>query len=374
MEIAFCLFKYFPFGGLQRDFMNIALECQSRGHTIRVYCTQWQGSKPEGFTLITLPKKGLSNHARLRNFDIQVNRHLKQHPADRVVGFTKMHGLDFYYAAEGCNAEKGASEKGPFYRMMSRHKTHILLESAVFHQRHHTEILTLAPQQHIDFKKHYGTSDQRFHMLPPGISLQLKYHHADDQSRQSFRQQHAIPQDHLLLLQVGSDFKRKGVDRSLSAIAHLPPILRDKVTYFVVGQDDPAPFNASIEKYGLTAQVRFFPGRDDIPEFMHSADLLLHPAYHEAAGIVILEALAAGLPVLVTENCGYAFHVKNSGAGDVCQIPYRQENFDHMLESALSNKETLRSWAEKARYFSDHSDIYSLPQRAADLITAERID
>ena len=37
MQLAFVLYKYFPFGGLQRDFMRIALECQKRGHQIRVY-------------------------------------------------------------------------------------------------------------------------------------------------------------------------------------------------------------------------------------------------------------------------------------------------------------------------------------------------
>ena len=37
MQLAFCLYKFFPFGGLQRDFLRIALACQARGHAIRVY-------------------------------------------------------------------------------------------------------------------------------------------------------------------------------------------------------------------------------------------------------------------------------------------------------------------------------------------------
>ena len=41
MQLAFVLYKYFPFGGLQRDFMRIALECQQRGHKIRVYTLIW---------------------------------------------------------------------------------------------------------------------------------------------------------------------------------------------------------------------------------------------------------------------------------------------------------------------------------------------
>ena len=49
MQLAFVFYKYFPFGGLQRDFMRIALECQARGHAIRVYTPIWEGEVPAGF-------------------------------------------------------------------------------------------------------------------------------------------------------------------------------------------------------------------------------------------------------------------------------------------------------------------------------------
>jgi hypothetical protein len=46
MQLAFCLYKYFPHGGLQRDFMRIAFACQARGHAIRVYTLEWRGEVP----------------------------------------------------------------------------------------------------------------------------------------------------------------------------------------------------------------------------------------------------------------------------------------------------------------------------------------
>ena len=49
MQLAFCLYKYFPFGGLQRDFLRIALACQARGNAIRVYVLEWEGDIPAGF-------------------------------------------------------------------------------------------------------------------------------------------------------------------------------------------------------------------------------------------------------------------------------------------------------------------------------------
>ena len=48
--IAFCLFKYFPYGGLQRDFLRIALETQARGFNIRVYTLEWEGDLPAGYS------------------------------------------------------------------------------------------------------------------------------------------------------------------------------------------------------------------------------------------------------------------------------------------------------------------------------------
>ena len=49
LNLAFCLFKYFPFGGLQVDFMQISKICLDRGHKVDVYTISWNGEKPEGF-------------------------------------------------------------------------------------------------------------------------------------------------------------------------------------------------------------------------------------------------------------------------------------------------------------------------------------
>lgn len=46
MIVAFCLYKYFPFGGLQRDFMRIAQTVAARGHHVRVYTQSWERRMP----------------------------------------------------------------------------------------------------------------------------------------------------------------------------------------------------------------------------------------------------------------------------------------------------------------------------------------
>ena len=107
--------------------------------------------------------------------------------------------------------------------------------------------------------------------------------------------------DEILLLMIGSGFITKGVDRSLIAMAALPQSLLDRARLIVIGQDKPSAFRRMAGKLGLSNRVLILKGRDDIPRFLIGADLLVHPAYVENAGMVLLEAIVAGLPVIATD-------------------------------------------------------------------------
>ncbi|EHB7666039.1 TPA: lipopolysaccharide glucosyltransferase I [Escherichia coli] len=369
MIVAFCLYKYFPFGGLQRDFMRIASTVAARGHHVRVYTQSWEGDCPEAFELIRVPVKSHTNHGRNAEYYAWVQNHLKAHPADRVVGFNKMPGLDVYFAADVCYAEKVAQEKGFLYRLTSRYRHYAAFERATFEQGKSTKLMMLTDKQIADFQKHYQTEPERFQILPPGIYPDRKYSEQIPNSREIFRQKNGIKDQQNLLLQVGSDFGRKGVDRSIEALASLPKSLRHNTLLFVVGQDKPRKFEALAEKLGVRSNVHFFSGRNDVSELMAAADLLLHPAYQEAAGIVLLEAITAGLPVLTTAVCGYAHYIADANCGTVIAEPFSQEQLNEVLRKALTQAPLRMAWAENARHYADTQDLYSLPEKAADIIT-----
>ena len=78
LKIAFCLFAYRPFGGLQRDFYRIAQICAGRGHSIDVFTMEWQGDIPEGFNVHVLPVRRLRNHERSREFSRRLARELQR--------------------------------------------------------------------------------------------------------------------------------------------------------------------------------------------------------------------------------------------------------------------------------------------------------
>lgn len=368
MILAFCLYKYFPFGGLQRDFLRIALACQARGHHIRVYTQSWDGDVPPEFELIIVPVTSKTNHGRNAQYCDWVHKHLKQHPAERIIGFNKMPGLDVYYAADVCYAEKVANEKGFFYKLTSRYKHYAAFEKLVFQSGKLTKLLMLTPHQIAHFKKHYHTEEFRFYMLPPGIAQDRKYDQQIAEAKHVYREKNKIMQSTNLLLQVGSDFKRKGVDRTIKAVAALPDTIKQNTQLMVVGQDKPTKYQRLADNLGIGKHVTFFSGRNDVAELMATADMLMHPAYQEAAGIVLLEAITAGLPVIVTEVCGYAPYIERAQCGVVIKEPFNQQVLNNALSDSLQNKQQLQHWTEKARYFADTEDLYSLPEKAADII------
>lgn len=371
MIVAFCLYKYFPFGGLQRDFMRIARTVAGRGHRVRVYTQSWQGECPDEFELIVVPVRKRTNHGRNAEYYEWVKAHLAQHPVARVVGFNKMPGLDIYYAADVCYAEKVAQEKGFFYRLTSRYRHYAAFERATFEQGKKTQLLMLTDKQIADFQRHYQTEPERFHILPPGIYPDRKYSQQLPDSRRLYREKNRIGADQNFVLQVGSDFNRKGVARTLEAIAALPETLRQNTLLFVVGQDKPGPFAALAAKLGIKENVHFFAGRSDVAELMAAADLLVHPAKQEAAGIVLLEAVAAGLPVIVTEVCGYAPYIADARCGVVINEPFSQAALNRTLADALDTPSRLSEWAANARHYADTQDLYSLPEKVADMITGK---
>lgn len=371
MQLAFALYKYFPFGGLQRDFLRIALACQARGHTIRVYVLEWSGEIPTGFEVVTVPVRALSNARRYEKFLAWMQQDLRQRPADRVVGFNKMPGLDVYFAADPCYEEKARSLRGPFYRLSGRYRHFAAFERAVFAPESHCRILMISSLQQPFFEKHYATPPERFHLLPPGISPDRRAPADAPEIRAAFRQEFGLDSDELLLLQLGSGFKTKGLDRSLKAVAALPEALRSRTRMIAIGQDDPAPFQRQAQGLGLAAQVSILPGRSDIPRFLLGADLLIHPAYNENTGTVLLEALVAGLPVLTTAVCGYAHYIEEAEAGCVIAEPFVQECLDTTLANMLSDREARARWQVKALAFADTADIYSNAERAAELILRE---
>jgi UDP-glucose:(heptosyl)LPS alpha-1,3-glucosyltransferase len=369
-EVAFCLFKYFPYGGLQRNFLRTAQALLERGYRIRAYTMSWKGAVPDGIDVHVLRVRGLTNHGRYRRFERRVEAALRASPVACTVGFNRMPGLDVYYAADPCFLEAARSERGAWYRLTPRHRYFAAAEGAVFAPGASTRILLISPRQQAVFERCYGTEPGRFHLLPPGIARDRMAGDDAARLRNEVRAEFGIAEHELLLLLLGSGFRTKGLDRALLALSRLPADLAARTRLVAIGQDNPRPHRRLAARLGVGSRFVVLGGRDDVPRLLQGADVLVHPAYSETAGNVLLEAVVAGLPLIVTDVCGNAPYVAAADAGRVLASPFRQDDLDGALVALL------RDDAERARLrangidFGRRADIYGLPERAASIIAA----
>jgi len=366
MKLAFALFKYFPYGGLQRDCIKIAQECVRRGHQVDIFTLEKTGDIPAGLSIVCLPEKNRINYLKYERFAQDVQEKAEQGGYAGLIGFNKMPGLDVYYAADPCYAAKVA-DRSMIYRLLPRTRSFLAAERAVFSPSSNTHLLMISPAEQQVFQRIYGTPSNKMTLLPPGIQRDRLMPENYEWIRQQKRSELGLDAGTRLLLMVGSGFKTKGVDRSLKAIASLPKQIKEKIVLYVIGQDNARPFERMAKQRHLDQQVFFPGGRDDIPELLFAADLLLHPAYRENTGTVLLEAMAAGLPQLVSAACGYSFYIRQALCGVVLNDPFEQDQMNATLMDMLTGKQTDRWRQNASRYVAEH-DIFSMPEQAADAI------
>ena len=170
-----------------------------------------------------------------------------------------------------------------------------------------------------------------------------------------------------MILTVGSAYIRKGVDRVVSALAALPETIRNNTWLIAVGEyESSSTFAKDAKNLGLAERCIQAGGRADVADLMLGANLLAHPARSELAGLVIVEAMTAGLPVLLTDVCGYASHVQAAGAGIVLDSPFDQSQCNQALYSMLITDNL--AWTQGGIDYTQNILQNSSPTSEADLI------
>lgn len=356
--LALVLFRYFPFGGMQVNFLRIAKACLARGHRVDVYTLDWQGERPDGLNIQIIKTTKRQNISRYEQFSGRIAEIMRAQSYDLVMGFNRMPGLDLYYAADPCFVERVRKTRPWYYRFSARYRHFKTFEQALFGPVSSTHILALSPLQIEEYRRNYATAPDRFSLLPPGV--QDRYRRSDDarRGRENKRQQLGIAKKKQLLLMVGSGFERKGFDRGLCAFAALPDDARMQSHIMIVGKGREKSLKRLAARLGIAHQLSLIPGSKEIPSFMQAADILLHPARSENTGNVIVEAICGGLPVLCSGSCGYAIHVEAANAGLAMNEPFDQSEMNKKLLTML-DPELQKQWSGNALAYAQKEDLYS---------------
>ena len=160
-----------------------------------------------------------------------------------------------------------------------------------------------------------GVPEQKLRTVRNGISRRPA-----PADREGVRARLGLPSEARIVLTVGRMTEQKGYDDLLAAI---PDVLaRQSAAHFVWVGEGPRErrLRPLVRARGLDAHVHLVGSRPDVPELMAAADLFVLPSLLEGLLLVVLEAMAAGLPVIGTQVCGTAEAVRDGVTGRLVPV------------------------------------------------------
>lgn len=151
--------------------------------------------------------------------------------------------------------------------------------------------------------------------------------------RAAARAELGLPGGAPVVLFVG-DFYRKGLSVAIKALAAMTT---PDARLLVVGRGEIAAFEAHARAAGVADRVVFAGFRPDVRPLFAAADALVFPTRYEPFGMVVTEAMAAGLPVATTRACGAAEVIRDGESGFVIDDPDDAQAFAAALDGAFAD-------------------------------------
>lgn len=182
----------------------------------------------------------------------------------------------------------------------------------------------------------------------------------------NIREVFKIPEEEKILLFVGRIGKEKNIDFLIKAFHKLLQNRRD-VNFVIIGEgEEKEPLEKLAQNLGIADKVHFAGGRDrkDVIDAYNSADIFWFASFSETQGLVILESLTAGTPVVALGRLGVYELLKNTESGGIMLDELNEDSFIDSVQLLLNNKEEYDKRVEMGKKFvkQNFSLLHSVEQ------------
>lgn len=231
--------------------------------------------------------------------------------------------------------------------------------------RRSSVVIAVSKQIKRELVTYHGLDPNRVEVIYNGVDLSHFQPLADrDAARRALARQ--APEigrdlDRVVGIFVGHEFRRKGFGTILRALATLPH--EERPVIWAVGGARADPYQKMAARLGVGESVRFLGRQGNIAAWLGAADVFVFPTFYEAASLAVLEALAAGLPIITT-NTAMAGEILTDGReGRLIEDPRdAAELGDAIRGLATSRQMRMRMGAEARRT----ALLYSWDRMAAE--------
>ena len=315
----------------------------------------------------------LSTGIGFRQFGAQARKWRRQHLPDVVHSMSVAYAGDIYQPHAGVyariQAQAIASRETPatahWKRFMlglsGKQRALLALEKQAVKSPEADgplKILCLTPQMVHDFQDIYMVPEERLTVLENPMMYSAPTQEDLARMRGWFRQMYSLTDEDKVAVFVGHDFRRKGLEWAIRTVAQTSR----KWKLLVVGLGRVRKYLELTRKLGLTNRVKFIGPTQQMDCVYSAADALLLPTFYESFGLVALEAMAFGLPVISTRFLGAKHFVLTTGHGIIVDDPRNTAEMAAGLDWVDQSISTRMAMAMKAVAMTSHLS----PQRYMD--------
>ena len=334
LNIALIRQRYTAFGGAER-FLDRAMRALGRENaSITLITRQWRNDGE--FRVEVCDPFYAGRLWRDWSFARAVCKRLRAGDFDLVQSHERIACCDVYRAGDGVHREWLAQRRrvlSPLGRMaLAVHPYHRYLlaaEKALFASPRLKAVICNSRMVQEEIQARFGVPAGKLHVIHSGVDIARYHPDLKARYRAVVRQQWGIPESATLFLFVGAAFERKGLRILLETLPALP----DHARLMVVGKDK--KMNAYLrlaEKLGVRERVHFAGAQQDTTPYYGAADVLVLPTLYDPFPNVVLEAMAAALPVITSLKCGAVDLIQNGVNGYTCDALDRDALQRHMRE------------------------------------------
>ena len=219
-------------------------------------------------------------------------------------------------------------------------------EGLIFGRNGSEERIVVSQSMKREFVHHYGDAAESIIVIPNGVDLKTFNPANRPLYRDRIRQKHGISRSDLILMFAGGDWERKGVPYIMKALSLLT---RPDVKLLIIGSGDKELYGQLAELKHVRERITFVSHSSVLWEYYAASDVFVFPTKYEPFGLVIIEAMASGLPVITSRVAGAADFITDGVDGLLLSDPGDTSDLAAKIELLLSNTELRKTMGEHAR-------------------------
>ncbi|MCA8981792.1 MAG: glycosyltransferase family 4 protein [Planctomycetes bacterium] len=312
LRVAFLIDRWQPSrGGAESALAGFAAHLELRGHEVHAIGERGPlATEPAPGHFHAVQPSGLTRGARERSLGERMLQAADELGAQVTIGVRHLPRVDLYWPHGGSHAETLRLADKP---ARGRHRVFLELERQVVTQGAR-KVICVSETVREEFARHYPESANRLVVVPNGVDLDRHHPRLRRRAREKLFAKCAFRDDAPLISFVGRNAELKGLDILLESLV---PLLERRWRLVVAGPRELAPWRAYALRLGLGAdRVAMFEELDG-RDLAAGSDLLVLPSRRDPCPLVVLEALAAGTPVLVSDRVGSRDAIRTIAAGEV---------------------------------------------------------